>query len=104
LLTVSKVGTGMTDDQIKELAKRLKKQVVREKPKNYNVHKDLDPDFWVEPKVVVELAADEITKSPKHTAGYALRFPRIIKFRDDKSVNQATTFKEVKKLYNLQNK
>ena len=38
--------------------------------------------MWVEPKIVLEVLADEITKSPNHTAGYALRFPRVIRFRD----------------------
>jgi DNA ligase-1 len=100
--TVTKVGTGLTDDQFKELAERFKKLKAEKKPKEYTVHKNLEPDFWVEPSLVVELAADEITKSPKHTAGYALRFPRLIKFRDDKPVSQATTIEEIKKLFKLQ--
>ena len=102
ILTITKVGTGLTDEQFKELNNRLKNLVTHEKPKEYEVHKDLTPDFWVKPEVVVELAADELTKSPKHTAGLALRFPRLVKFRDDKSVNQATTLVEIKKLYKLQ--
>lgn len=102
--TITKVGTGLSDDQFKELKKRLHKIEVTKMPKNYEVTKELLPDFWVEPKVVVELAADEITVSPpnKHTAGYALRFPRLIKFRGDKGVNQATTLSEIKKLFKLQ--
>ncbi len=100
--TVTKVGTGLTDMQFQELAKRLKKLEVKEKPKEYEVHKDLYPDFWVKPEIVVELAADEITKSPKHTAGLALRFPRLIKFRDDKSPSAATTLKELEKLFKMQ--
>lgn len=100
--TITKVGTGLSDEQFRELAARLKKLIVNDMPKEYDVHKDLAPDFWVIPEVVVELAADEITKSPKHTAGFALRFPRLVKFRDDKSSYQATTIKEVKKLYILQ--
>jgi len=95
--TVSKVGTGITDIVLKELNTRLKKLAVKEKPKEY-----LAPDYWVIPSVVVEIAADEITKSPKHTAGLALRFPRLIRFRDDKSPDQATTLKELQSLYNLQ--
>lgn len=96
--TITKVGTGLTDEQFREMKKRLTKLQVKEKPKEYEVHKDLEPDFWVAPSLVVELAADEITKSPKHTAGYALRFPRLIRFRDDKSPNQATTVKEIKSI------
>jgi len=100
--TVTKVGTGLTDAQFKELNTRLKKLGAPEKPKEYEVHKDLTPDYWVVPSLVVELAADEITKSPKHTAGLALRFPRLINFRDDKSANQATTAKELRDLFKLQ--
>lgn len=100
--TITKVGTGLTDDQFRELKKRLSKLEVKDKPKEYEVPKELEPDYWVRPSLVVEIAADEITKSPKHTAGFALRFPRLVKFRDDKSVNQATTISEVKKLYTLQ--
>ncbi len=100
--TITKVGTGLTDEQFRELNKRLKKIAVKTKPKEYEVNKDLEPDFWVTPEVVVELAADEITVSPKHTAGYALRFPRLVKFRDDKKANQATTIKEVKEIAKLQ--
>lgn len=100
--TISKVGTGLTDEQFKELNNRLEKISGDKKPKEYEVHKNLEPDFWVTPKLVVEIAADEITKSPSHSAGLALRFPRLIKFRDDKGVSQATTLSEFKKLYKLQ--
>jgi DNA ligase-1 len=100
--TVTKVGTGLTDDQFRELKKRLSKLQVEEKPKEYDVNKDLYPDFWVEPSVVVELAADEITKSPKHTAGLALRFPRLVDFRDDRMADQATSLKELHNLFDLQ--
>jgi DNA ligase-1 len=102
--TVTKVGTGLTDEQFRELKKRLSKLQVKGKPKEYEVNKDLYPDFWVEPEVLVELAADEITVSPKHTAGLALRFPRLIQFRDDKSAKDATTFAELHDLFKLQKK
>jgi DNA ligase-1 len=100
--TVTKVGTGLTDEQFRELNTRLKKLSSNEKPREYEVHKDLTPDFWVTPSLVVELAADEITKSPKHTAGLALRFPRLINFRDDKNPNQATTIEELRDMFKLQ--
>lgn len=102
--TVTKVGTGLTDEQFRELNTRLKKITVKEKPKEYEVNRDLYPDFWVTPSVVVELAADEITVSPKHTSGLALRFPRLVNFRDDKSANQATTLAELRQIAKLQKK
>lgn len=100
--TITKVGTGLTDDLFKELNQRLKDIISKDKPKEYQIHKDLLPDFFVLPKVIVELAADEITVSPKHSSGYALRFPRLIKFRDDKSEKETTTLDEIKKLFKLQ--
>jgi DNA ligase-1 len=101
-VTITKVGTGLSEDQLQNLANKLNKITVSQKPKNYEVHKDLEPDYWVEPQVVVELAADEITNSPKHTARLALRFPRLIRLREDKSAFDATTLKELKALSNLQ--
>ncbi len=100
--TVTKVGTGLTDDQFRELKTRLSKITVNEKPKEYEVSKVLFPDFWVEPKLVVELAGDDITKSPNHTAGYALRFPRLVKFRDDKTMKEATELQYFEKLFTMQ--
>lgn len=100
--TITKVGTGLTDDQFRELKSRLSKVQVKEKPKEYLVDRDLEPDFWVAPEVVVELAADEITVSPKHTAGLALRFPRLIRFRDDKLASDATRVSELHELLKLQ--
>lgn len=102
--TVTKVGTGLTDVQFKALKEKLQKIIVKEKPKEYVVNKILEPDFWVEPQVVVELAGDDITVSPNHTAGYALRFPRLVQFREDKAPKDATTVNEVEKLYKLQKK
>jgi DNA ligase-1 len=102
--TITKVGTGLTDEQFRELNQRLKNIKTNDQPKEYEVNKDLRPDFWVLPRVVVELAADEITVSPKHTAGVALRFPRLVNFRDDKSPKEATTILELSQIAKLQKK
>jgi len=48
------------------------------------------------PKLIVEVTADSISKSTKHSTGLSLRFPRFIKIREDKGVNEATTLKELK--------
>ncbi len=101
-LTISKIGTGLSDEQWKEMYQRCGKVKTKEKPKEYQVDKNLIPDTWCSPKIVVEIEADNITKSPTHTAEYALRFPRLVRFRDDKSPSQATTLKEAEKLYKLQ--
>jgi len=51
---------------------------------------------------VVEILADEITRSPIHAFGLALRFPRLINFRDDKNVSEATSKQELEKMYRMQ--
>jgi DNA ligase-1 len=100
--SVSKIGTGLTDEQWREIDRRTRALAVKEKPSQYEVHKNLTPDTWVRPSLVVEILADEITRSPIHTAGLALRFPRLIKFRDEKEPKDATTIKELTKLYQMQ--
>jgi DNA ligase-1 len=70
----------------------------------------ITPSVWVEPKIVLEIFADEITRSPLHTAGktdtelgYALRFPRLVSFRgDSKRAEDATTVEEIKEMYQAQ--
>lgn len=98
ILTVAKIGTGLTDEQWRELRRRLELRVRVEKPAAYRVDKSLIADVWVDPEVVVEVVADEITKSPVHAAGWALRFPRLKTFRDDKGVEGITTVTELERI------
>lgn len=102
--TLTKIGTGLTDEEFRSYRKMLEKEIVKEKPVEYEAHKNYTPDFWVAPKFIVELAGDDLTISPIHTSGYALRFPRLVKFRDDKGVKESTTIGEIKTLYELQGK
>jgi DNA ligase-1 len=97
-LTVSKIGTGLTDEQWQRMFKSLRGLRVQDRPKEYLVDKNLYPDVWCKPELVVEIEADTITKSPIHTAGLALRFPRLKRFRDEKKVEQTTGLKELEKL------
>ena len=102
ILSTSKVGTGLTDEQWREMYKRCEKLKVAKKPVDYEVNKNLNPDVWCRPSLVVEIEADEITRSPIHKAGLALRFPRLKRFRDDKDVREATKVGELYKLYRMQ--
>ena len=68
----------------------------------------IQADVWVEPRFVIEVAAAEITRSPRHTCGkvdreqgYSLRFPRMIQFRFDRRPDDATTEKEIVDLYQV---
>lgn len=100
-LTIAKIGTGLTDDEWRELKSKIddQKLATSNKPVGYNVEKSLNCDVWVDPKLVVEIKADEITKSPVHSAGLALRFPRLQRFRDDKDVVDITSSKELQKMF-----
>ncbi len=112
--TISKIGTGFTEANMGRFKALLDKSVVKSKPAR--VDSLIKPDFWVDPKHVITVRADEITKSPMHTCGmgndqsrndvgYALRFPRIVGdgfIRKDKSVEDATTTKEIIEMYKQQ--
>jgi len=97
--TVCKLGSGLTDQTLAELPKKLKKYEVARKPSRVEVKREMQPDVWFEPVLVVEVLAAELTKSPFHTCGLALRFPRFLHFRDDKKASQATTCKELEEIY-----
>ncbi len=97
--TVSKIGTGLTDEQWREMKKRCDNAEAAEPPARYSVPKELKPSVWSSPDIIVEISADEITESPLHTAGYALRFPRLTSWRDDKKAEDATSLKELKTMF-----
>ncbi|MFH1224297.1 MAG: ATP-dependent DNA ligase [Candidatus Diapherotrites archaeon] len=105
--SVAKIGTGLSEEQLGSMEKMLGK--IKTKTKPPAVDSELVPDAWVEPRYVIEVVADEITRSPIHAAGkekgesgYALRFPRMVSVRSDKSPEDATTVKEIIKMHNNQ--
>lgn len=97
-VTIAKIGTGLSDEQFRELYTRLQSYIVQTPDSRVAVTKTLVPDVWVKPEVVVEIAADEVTRSPAHSSGYALRFPRLVRFRDDKGPDGMTTVAELKEI------
>jgi DNA ligase-1 len=105
--TIAKVGTGLTDAQWIELKNQCDERMVFQQPHNVVCSKELLPTVWVYPELVCEVLADEITQSPVHTAGktnkrlgLALRFPRFVQCRPDKSSTQTTSLEELKTLQN----
>lgn len=109
--TIAKVGTGLKDNDWIDLKKRLDENALSHKPKNVICSKDLTPDVWVYPKILVLIKADEITKSPVHSAGstsatlgYALRFPRFLGYRNDKGPQESTDIEEIVRMYSDQYK
>lgn len=102
-LSVSKIGTGVSDEQWRQLKIKFENEKTTMMPTQYkSVDKLLMPDVWIHPKIVVEIAGDDLTKSPNHGAGIAIRFPRLINVREDKSPNQVTTLDEIKDFYQNQ--
>jgi DNA ligase-1 len=105
--TIARIGTGFSDEQLKSFKERLDK--IKEPHKHARVDSLVEADVWVEPKFVIPLTADEITKSPMHTCGmeegvgYALRFPRLVgDIREDKNPEDSTSVDEIREMYKLQ--
>ncbi len=89
---IGKTFKGLTDQQFQEMTEKLLTLKVNEDA--YTV--------YVRPEVVVEVAYNEIQKSPTYKSGYALRFARIKRIRYDKSLKDADTLERVQKLYEIQ--
>lgn len=106
--TVTRIGTGLSDAEWREIRERCDRIATDRKPARVNSL--IIPSIWVNPEAVIEVQADEITRSPMHTCGrvddkpgYALRFPRLVSFRGaDKRAEDATTAKEVVEMYQRQ--
>jgi DNA ligase-1 len=89
LVNVGKAYTGLTDAEIAEYTKRFLEITLE------------DQGFrrMVKPEVVLEVAFDSIQHSGRHLSGYALRFPRIVRIRDDKPVSEIDSLQRVAELY-----
>jgi ATP-dependent DNA ligase I len=89
LVNVGKAYSGLTDAEIAEYTKRFLEMTVQ----------DQGYRRMVRPEVVLEVAFDSIQHSGRHMSGYALRFPRIVRIRDDKPVDEIDTLERVAELY-----
>ena len=108
--TVTKCGTGFTDEDLAKLPKMLRKHVVPHK--HARVNSMFEADVWFEPAVAIEILGAEITLSPIHTcamdsirkgSGLAVRFPRFTgNYRLDKAAEDATTVNEIVEMYQKQ--
>jgi DNA ligase 1 len=89
LLNIGKAYSGLTDLEIAEMTEYFKQHTVQE----YGRFR------LVEPNVVIEVAFNGIQKSARHNSGYALRFPRIVRIRQDKTVSDIDSLDTVAKIY-----
>ncbi len=108
--TVTKCGTGFTDEDLEKLPKMMEKHRIPHR--HPRVQSAIEADVWFEPKVVIEVIGAEITLSPIHVcamdairkgSGLAIRFPRFTgNYRLDKSAEDATAVEEIVEMYKNQ--
>jgi DNA ligase-1 len=89
LVNIGKAYSGLTDAEIVQMTAHFKATTLSRH----------GPVHVVEPTVVLEIAFDRIQESKRHKSGYALRFPRIARIRDDKTIEQISTVDEVRRIY-----
>jgi DNA ligase-1 len=89
LVNIGKAYSGLTDAEIATMTEHFKRTMIEKH----------GPVLRVEPQIVLEIAFDRIQESKRHKSGYALRFPRIARIRDDKTVDQISTIDEVRRIY-----
>lgn len=92
LANVGKAYSGLTDEEIDALTRRLEKLTI-ERFGGVRV---------VRPEIVLEVAFDGVQPSKRHKSGYALRFPRIVRIREDKTPDQADAVETVAALFRAQ--
>ena len=110
--SICKVGTGFTDEDLAKIPEMLEEYV--HEGRHPRVDSLMEADIWFSPGLVMEVLGDELTLSPVHTAAYdqqlrkdsgvAVRFPRFIRWRDDKAPEDATQVREVVDMYHSQHK
>jgi DNA ligase-1 len=93
LLTVGKAYSGLTDAEIREMTARLVALATADESRGW---------LPVRPEIVLEVAFDGVQRSERHASGYALRFPRIARVRDDKTPADASTVADVRGLFEAQ--
>jgi DNA ligase-1 len=109
--SICKIGTGFSDEQLESLATSLNEQRLDAAPVYYKYPEQLACDVWFSPSQVWEVLAADLSISPAHKAalglvddsrGIALRFPRLIRKRDDKGPEDATSAEQVADMYRSQ--
>ena len=92
LKTIGKAYSGLTDSEIDSMTARIKSLTI----KDYGYRRS------VKPEIVLEIAFDSIQESDRHDSGYALRFPRIKRIREDKTAEEIDTLEKVVSIFNSQ--
>ena len=101
---ICKVGTGFSDEQLRNIKEQLAAKTVEDQPKSILCPENLKPDVWVYPEVVFTVEADEITRrlgDENIGGGLSLRFPRLVEWDRDKSGNDATRVRELVSMFEM---
>jgi DNA ligase-1 len=110
--TICGLGAGFSDEQLAFLPEKFRNVEVDEQPARCMVREQKYPDQWFVPTFVLEVLGAEITESTMHTcnwdeekgSGMGLRFPRFIRWRPEKSPEQATSAEEIREMFQGQQK
>jgi len=88
-LSVGKLGTGISDELLAKFTEMLKPYIESEN----------GTEIVISPSFVLEISYEEIQESPKYNSGYSLRFPRLVRLRDDKGITDIAPLEQVKTLF-----
>jgi DNA ligase 1 len=102
LANIGKAYSGLTDAEIAEMTAWFLEHTIRDQTSHDQTSEDQGFRRVVEPKIVLEVAFNNMMKSARHDSGYALRFPRIVRLRPDKLPEEADTIERVKEIYERQ--
>lgn len=107
--TCCKIGTGFSDEMLQQLHERLTPTIIDGPKATFVFDSSAEPDVWFEPTTLFEVLTADLSLSPIYKAGsttfakgVSLRFPRFLRIREDKGVEDATSSEQIVELYENQ--
>ncbi|CAI4059214.1 hypothetical protein SUVZ_04G0790 [Saccharomyces uvarum] len=107
--TCCKIGTGFSDEMLQQLHERLTPTIIDGPKATFVFDSSAEPDVWFEPTTLFEVLTADLSLSPIYKAGIttfdkgvSLRFPRFLRIREDKGVEDATSSEQIVELYENQ--